>query len=365
MLSVTYALADQNPRTCKSIGILNLSLNLLRHLAAHSRVSGLTVLTNTPLADRVPLPPHARRERHDRAIAGPLRRMLWDQFGLYAQAARQPHEWLLLPKGYASFARRPPRRIAAIVADAMVDHYAHRWPRAMPRLERIYFTRSLQATLRRAAVVMTISRFTADEMRRLAAQWRIPCPDLVPVGIGFERPAAPPTAARDGAILALASRFPHKRTDLAVRYLARYQERADCRAPVHWVGAWPADLPWNPLPGWQRHERLDEADYRDLMGRCSVLIYTSEYEGFGMPPVEAALAGLAPVFSDIPALREVMLGTGFPFGNGSYESFAAAMDAARAATPATIADWADRLAAAHNWTAVTDRVVAAMERHST
>lgn len=364
MLSLTYTLADQNPRTCKSIGILNLSLDLLRHLAAHPRVGGLTVLTNTPLAARVPLPPRARVERHDRAIAGPLRRMLWDQFGLNARAAREPHEWLLLPKGFASFARRPPCRLAAIVADAMLDHYARHHPRAMPRLERLYFTRSLQATLRRAAVVLTISRFTADEIRRLAAQWRIPCPELVPVGIGFQRPTAPPPAARDGTILALASRFPHKRTDLAGRYLARYHERADRRAPVHWVGAWPADLPWIPLPGWQRHERLDEPDYRALLARCSVLLYVSEYEGFGMPPVEAALAGLAPVFSDIPALREVMLGTGCPFANDSFDSFAAALDAARAAPPATIAAWADRLAAAHDWTAVTERVVAALERHS-
>ena len=65
-----------------------------------------------------------------------------------------------------------------------------------------------------------------------------------------------------------------------------------------------------------------------------------------MPPVEAALAGACPVYSDIPVTREVMAGAGCSFLNDSYDSFADAMKKARTATPKEISDWADQLVAA-------------------
>ncbi len=98
------------------------------------------------------------------------------------------------------------------------------------------------------------------------------------------------------------------------------------------------------------------------MGRARVVLFFSEYEGFGRPPVEAVLAGACPVYSDIPATREVMSGCGFPFDNADYQSFAAALRQALAAAPAQLRVWADELLALHNWDAVAGRIVVALSQ---
>lgn len=49
---------------------------------------------------------------------------------------------------------------------------------------------------------------------------------------------------------------------------------------------------------------------RAIMGRSSVFVSASEYEGFGLAPVEGLSAGLYPVLSDIAAFRSLVSATG-------------------------------------------------------
>ena len=49
---------------------------------------------------------------------------------------------------------------------------------------------------------------------------------------------------------------------------------------------------------------LHDAALRDLYSSCSVFVYPSLYEGFGLPPVEAMACGARVVVNDIPALVE-------------------------------------------------------------
>ena len=94
-----------------------------------------------------------------------------------------------------------------------------------------------------------------------------------------------------------------------------------------------------------------------MMRRARAVIYISEYEGFGMPPVEAVLEGSCPVFSDIPPLREAMGEAGCPFANDSEESFLKAMDKALSTLPETIHAWAAGLLHRHHWPAVAEKIV--------
>ncbi len=98
------------------------------------------------------------------------------------------------------------------------------------------------------------------------------------------------------------------------------------------------------------------------MATARVVVFTSEYEGFGRPPVEAVLAGACPVYSDIPATREVMNGAGCPFTNRDYQSFVAALQRAISVTPAQIHIWSEELIARHNWDSVVDRILAALAK---
>ena len=144
--------------------------------------------------------------------------------------------------------------------------------------------------------------------------------------------------------------------------MERWQRETSNTRPVHWVGGFPENLAMPELPCWSRHPRLSEAEFRSLVSRGRVLVYFSEYEGFGMPPVEAAMVSTAPVFSDIPVMREVMGDAGFPFANHAYESFRTSLDTALACPAEVVDGWAVGLVLRHNWASVGSRVIEALRR---
>jgi glycosyltransferase involved in cell wall biosynthesis len=158
----------------------------------------------------------------------------------------------------------------------------------------------------------------------------------------------------------LASHWPHKRTDLAVQYLSRWQEQRRYAGPVDWVGRLPAGLTFPKVANWHLHGRLAPDDWNRLLAEAKVLVYFSDYEGFAMPPVEAALAGACPVYSDLPATREVMQGAGCCFANADNETFAVAMDKALRTDESQVKNWASQLLLRHTWQTVEERVIQAL-----
>ena len=357
-ITLTVSLADQLFAQTKSVGIFNLSLGLVEHLSRCSEISRFTVLANRTLEGRLPV--NTQVQWHEAPARGRLARMLWDQWGVYTAAARTGNDWLFLPKGFASFLRPSPVRLAACVADTIHDHYREHYPQSVNALEQAYFVRSFWGTVRHARVLFTISDFTTGEILRLAKARGLTPPSVHTIGIGFNRPEAAP-GARENRLVVLASPFPHKRTALAVEWFARWQRETAFAGEVDWVGRAPAELAWPACANWRRHERLPEADYRALLARARALVFFTDYEGFGMPPVEAALVGACPVFSAVPATREVMADCGCAFANSDYESFRRAMDNALKTSAETVASWAGQLLTRHDWAKVTERVVRGLQ----
>jgi hypothetical protein len=320
----------------------------------------LTVFANRSLVGKLDLPATTRTELHDGACGGTLGRIWWDQFGVYSAARRSGHQWLLLPKGFASFTRRCPVRLAAFVHDVVQDHYDRHYPDAVAPLEAAYFRASFRATVREAKIIFTPTEFTRSEVERVAREKGWPIPRLVCCGEGFDRPASRPLAQRHD-IFVNAHPFPQKLTRRAVEFLSRWHAENSFTEAIHWVGLFPEKLTLPSRPGWLRRGRLPEEEFRALMRQARVVLYFSDYEGFGRPPVEAVLAGAAPVFSDIPATREVMGGCGCPFDNNDYASFAAALSRALTTPPEKLQVWTELLLARHDWNAVADRILTALD----
>jgi glycosyltransferase involved in cell wall biosynthesis len=357
--NLTYSVADQNFQRTKSIGILNLSVQLAGKLAERPEVNRLMVLSNRTVNKWLSLPARVAVRHHDVAIAGRLGRVYWDQFGVYRAAGRSGNEWLFLPKGFASFMRRCPVKLVTCVADANHDYYRRHYPRSVPRLESWYFHQALKATIRDSRIVFTISEFTSAEVARLANEYGLRAPVIRTIGIGFL--ANPIRAANKREnILVLGSRWPHKRTDLAVAFMSRWQQATGYAGTVEWIGRIPEGVRLPPFPGWRRHLRVPEGEYRRLLAEARALVYFSEYEGFGMPPVEATIAGTCPVYSDLPATREVMAGAGYAFSNWDYDSFVRALERALRTSSEQLRAWAADLLKRHNWDLVADRVVREM-----
>lgn len=351
-LDLTYSLADQHFQRTKSLGILNFSVQFLNHLARRPEVRRMTVLNNSTLQADVNLPTTAQQEIHDGAVSGRWGRIWWDQIGAYTAAKQTGNEWLFLPKGFASFVRRSPVRLSGYLADVMPEYYERNYPRAFSRFEVQYFLWSMRAVLKQAQILFTNTDFSRREIVRVANERGWPVPRLRTMGIGFVRPSV--QLQKEERIVVLASPFPHKRTTMAVEYLTQWQQATGYTGNVHWVGILPTGADIRPFPRWKHEQRLADREYRDLLARSKALIFTSEYEGFGMPPVEAVMAGACPVYSAIPPTQEVMGQTGCPFSNGSYESFAAALNQALQIPANALNEWAEQLLARHNWDKVVD-----------
>jgi hypothetical protein len=358
-LSLAFSIADQNFVKTKSLGILNLSLQLGAALSARPELARVELFSNSSLRQWDGRFSGRHVHCFDHASATRLGRIFWDQYRVYDEAKKQGVQWLLLPKGFASFCQRPPIRVAAYVHDVIGDWYRQRHPGSQSRMEWWYFRRSLLATLRHSTVVFTNSDFTRRELLAFSERHAIPPPDIVVAGVGFASVEIPASTHRH-RIVVLASPWPHKRTDLAVQYMLDWQRTSGFSGPVDWVGRFPATVGRPSRPGWLYHDRLDEEGYRSLLNESRAIIYVSDYEGFGMPPVEAVLHGACPVYSAIPATKETMGGEGAPFDNISFESFVAAMIKALGTQPSELEAMADRLRARHNWTAVGDRIVTAL-----
>jgi hypothetical protein len=356
MIDLAYSIADQDVETTKSIGIYNFSLQLPKYLSEHPQLRKFTVLSNSTVSPRLRLAAKARILEFDFARRSKMGRILWDQWSLYRSAQATGHRWLFLPKGFCSFMARPRPQVAAFVHDIMGDFYRQHYPGSVSKLESFYFSHGLAATLQQSRVIFTNTEFSRSELTGWAQRTGLPCPKVVVAGYGFA-PPEPDWTEKENRILLFASAMPHKRTDIAIRFLSRWLRESKYDGVIDCIGILSSRMARPENPGWRWIGRVLPAQAREMMRRARAVVYVSEYEGFGMPAVEAVLEGSCPVFSDIPPLREAMGGAGCPFSNDSEESFLGAMDMALTTPPDTIHAWAAELLHRHHWPVVAGKIL--------
>ena len=68
--ALTYSVADQSFEVSKSLGILNVSAGLLKHLATHPEIGPIDVLANQSWSDRLADIPLETVRHFDYAVAG-------------------------------------------------------------------------------------------------------------------------------------------------------------------------------------------------------------------------------------------------------------------------------------------------------
>ncbi len=175
---------------------------------------------------------------------------------------------------------------------------------------------------RRAARVLTDSAFSRDEIVR---HFGVPAERVRVIPLGMTpRPhdhSAPGTRGRAGSsreplVLFVGSIFRRRHVD---RLIAAFTEQIATRVPGSRLAIVGEDRTYPPLalgttldrcpPDIARRVSLrsyvDEQTLRDLYARASVFAFPSEYEGFGLTPLEALAAGVPPVVLDTPIAREV------------------------------------------------------------
>ncbi|HXW06293.1 MAG TPA: glycosyltransferase family 1 protein [Vicinamibacterales bacterium] len=228
----------------------------------------------------------------------------WEQTSLRAAVRRDRPDVFFAPAYTAPLGTRIP--LAVTVHD--ISFVAHpEWFRASEGLRRRWLTRRAAHT---ASVVLTDSEFSKSEIERHLQVDRGRVRVIRP---GVTRREGGRPTPREPIVLFVGSLFNRRRLPDLIAAFARASVDVP-RARLVIVGA---NRTWPPqdLPAVAAAEgvaaRTEFLSYVDddrlveLYGRASVFVFLSEYEGFGLTPLEAMSAGVPPVVLDTAVAREV------------------------------------------------------------
>ena len=177
-----------------------------------------------------------------------------------------------------------------------------------------------------AAVIVTPSRSTADDVRRVLPA--APDPIVIPFGADHAKPL--PRARREDVVLCVGTIEPRKNHSAllaAIRSLQRKPRLVvigrrgwECDAIV-------ADLQSACREGWcEWHEHSDDDAMFSAMGEATLLAFPSSWEGFGFPPLEAMATGLPVLAHDCEPMRELTDGAALLCDATQKDSLAAALE---------------------------------------
>lgn len=234
---------------------------------------------------------------------------LWEQ-GALARAVNLVNPTVFFAPAYSA-----PLRISSPLVLAMhdVSFAAHpEWFRWRERVRRAWLARRCA---RKARVVLTLSDHSRREIvaRLGVASRRI---RVIPLGVRLPAGSAHATderSVRDPLILFVGSIFNRRHLPDLIRAFARIvREHPEVRLEI--VGenrTHPHQDLRRLVDDLELHHQVSLRSYEpdtvvaELYRRAGVFAFLSEYEGFGLPPLEALASGIPVVLSDTPVAREV------------------------------------------------------------
>ncbi|MEW6320272.1 MAG: glycosyltransferase family 1 protein [Acidobacteriota bacterium] len=233
---------------------------------------------------------------------------LWEQWTL-ARALASDRPDVLFAPGYTA-PLSTPCPVALTVHD--VSFIAHpEWYSPREGFRRRHVT---AMAARRARLVLTDSAFSRDEIARHLGL-RPPRVRVIHLGLrtANDRAAAP---AREPLVLFVGTILPRRHVDLLVDAFATRIAPAlpsvrlavvgeDRMGGGHGFDARLARLPAGVRSRIALTSYVDDGALRDLYSRASTFVFLSEYEGFGLTPLEALAAGVPPIVMDTPVAREI------------------------------------------------------------
>jgi len=229
----------------------------------------------------------------------------WEQWTLARELSRH-HPDVLFAPGYTAPLTTPAPTVLTVHD---VSFFAKpEWFSYREGTRRRLLTAS---SARRARVVITDSMFSKSEIVK-----HLGLPEsrvrVIPLGIRVAAGSAAPPREREPIVLYVGSVFARRRVDQLIASFDRVVDRVPS-ARLEIVGD-NRTVPRVDLEARRRQARhadrisirsyVDETTLQDLYARASVFAFLSEYEGFGLTPLEALASGIPPVLLDTPIARE-------------------------------------------------------------
>jgi glycosyltransferase involved in cell wall biosynthesis len=275
---------------------------LLRRWTAREDAARRRFVLFAPEPLSMPFPPGTV----DIRVAGGGRGTWWEQTHLRRAVSHEPLDLFFAPAYTAPLGTALP--LAVTIHD--ISFVAHpEWFRAREGLRRRFLTRRAASM---ASVIFTDSEFSRSELERYlridSSRVRV-----IPPGSPAARHPSGASPHREPLVLFVGSLFNRRRLpDLIAAFALATRDRPDARLVI--VGddrTWPRQDLRGVAAAHGVSARTELLSYvpddtlSGLYARASVFAFLSEYEGFGLTPLEAMAAGVPPVVLDTPVAREV------------------------------------------------------------
>lgn len=246
---------------------------------------------------------------------------------------------------FAALREAPGLRLAALIHDTIPLDFPHFQRPGMPAR----FAAMLAGVARAAALVICNSAHTEARLRHhLGGGDRLP--PMIVAHPGLDLPATPAGALPAEAVpghprfVTLGTIEPRKNHALLLDLWDRLARSLPAgRVPhLHIVGrrGWCSEavfrrLDGSPLTGHCvfEHPALPDAGLAALLRGCRALLFPSRAEGFGLPPLEAAAAGVPVVCADLPVWRETLGDYPLRLGADDLPAWEAAVRGLASASP--------------------------------
>ncbi len=237
----------------------------------------------------------------------------------FARQTRGPHWNVYHEPNYI------PQEYAGATVTTVCDMSYLRCPEYLPQDRLRWLRQRLETSVRGSEAVIAISEFTRGELLDLFPGLEPEKVHVTPLGVDLERFDA---AAGEEHLAAIRAR--HRLPQQFILYLGTLEPRKNLQGLVAAFGRLPMRLQREfPLvlagmSGWKQHyfrPALDAlrrrgllhelgyvsgAELPSLLRAATVFCFPSIYEGFGLPPLEAAAVGTPVVASNSSSLPEVL-----------------------------------------------------------
>jgi glycosyltransferase involved in cell wall biosynthesis len=319
---------------------------------------------------REPAEPWRSAGRTDVRILRPKHPLVRVPVSLAALAARDRLDALLVQYTAPPLAPCPVVTVVHDVAFAVFPEFSR-------PIERLWITRTVPFTMRRAAGIVTVSEFSRDEIVRV---FGIPAARITVaydgVGSPFTDHVPKPSPVEGPFFLTVGNLQPRKNLATLIRaYRIAVTRKPDLPERLVIVGQEKFDTEElrRETEDLRARGRVTFTGYiRDdellgLLQNATAFVYPSVYEGFGLPPIEAMAAGTPVAVSDIPVTREVCADAALRVPATDPEAWAEALLRLASDGPLRerLVGLGSERAAGFTWARCAQSVLTAMERAAT
>jgi glycosyltransferase involved in cell wall biosynthesis len=270
---------------------------------------------------------------------------------------------LHFPKGFVPILNPTGARIVATVHDDIPCRYSEgTWGPAHASRQTRYFAWAVRHAVRHADHVLTVSDFSRARLEMQQGRTRHSPPiSVTHQGVTLPARAFVSVANRTPHILHIGSRLPHKRSLWGISAVLRHLDETGMQLRLRILG----DLD-DEAERVASHPRVDRVrtslsneDIAAEMAQARALLFPSEYEGFGLPPVEALCLGTPAIYARTAATAEVLRGIPGGYELTDERSFRAAFDEALRSSDEDLRRLQSRLHDSYSWEKAGQRTLEA------